>query len=711
MVGIPTVPYRSEGSTSFHLKSVKGIFVDTRYAGVTDTRGETLIPPTLYEFASTFADDLSSTLGIDAEVKKSGLGCASGGIFLTLGSPNDYRDAAGRPSSEGYTIVTNGSGITIIGASPLGVWWGTRTVLQQAVLSNGSSLSIPYGSGSDSPGWPTRGMMLDIGRHYYPPSFLTDMCAYMSFFKQNTFHLHLSDNLWNNPKYTKPVYLALYARFRLWSDDDAVRGLNLHRNESYDRETFDKMQRRCASRGVTILPEIEAPGHTLVVVQWKPQLAYARDYSLLNITHPEAIPTMQAVWATFLPWFHCKTVSIGADEYRGPAVQYNRFVNAMAGFVGAASGKAVRIWGTFPPRKAVGAAPIYTNVSVQHWALFEDDAYFDYVKNNYSVVNSNDDFYVVNKYGESYPNTIDLAKTFRGSPDKRFWRPNIFDQRNATRNPRPDNPFVLGSIVPLWNDAGPNATVYSEAYYAWRQGLPALADKQWGGNLSERAFARVFAALHPRVPAQNLERRIPSKSATIFNYTVGGSSSDCASSSRGGPSAGGPGKRAVRDTSPNRYDAATTCGIAPNASVPALVLTPRCSITTPFSSKGRDYTLAISLLVSRLVNETNATLVAGGDSSLMLTPGVTLLAGGNYYRTDVRVPTGRWFDLRLVGRGNRTFVGLDKGREVQVVTRMGIDGDEMRVAEIAIEAPLGEIGGAGSGWEGLFRGMVLTSTA
>ncbi len=373
-----------------------------------------MIPPSLYEFANTFVGDLKSSLGIEVDVERGSRG-PEPSIFLTLGSPGDYRDAAGRQTSEGYTIVTNSSGITIIGASPLGVWWGTRTLLQQALLINSSSLSIPYGSGLDSPGWPTRGMMLDAGRHFYPPSFLTDLCAYMSFFKQNTLHLHLSDNLWNNPHYSKETYLALYARFRLWSEDEAVKGLNLYKNESYDRCTFDDIQRKCASRGVTVLPEIEAPGHSLVIVQWKPQLVYGQDYSLLNITHPEAIPAMEAIWGTFLPWFHTKTVSIGADEYHGPAVDYNKFVNAMAGFIGERSRKAIRIWGTFPPRKAVGAAQIYQNVSVQHWEFFEDDPYFDYIKNNYSVVNSNDDFYIVNKYG-GYPNTIDLTKTFQGSP-------------------------------------------------------------------------------------------------------------------------------------------------------------------------------------------------------------------------------------------------------------------------------------------------------
>lgn len=142
------------------------------------------------------------------------------------------------------------------------------------------------------------------------------MCAYMSYFKQNTFQLHLSDNLYNNVEiYSYERSMDLYATFRLLSDDPAVEGLNWRRNESYTRDVFDDMQEKCAQRGVTIQPEIETPGHALVISQWKPELGLSSDLSLLNISHPDTIPTVKSIWKTFLPWFQSKIVSIGADEY------------------------------------------------------------------------------------------------------------------------------------------------------------------------------------------------------------------------------------------------------------------------------------------------------------------------------------------------------------------------------------------------------------
>lgn len=688
LLGIPTLPFSVSDGT-YDLSSIQSIMVDTQYASSVDDSMATLIPPTLLEFAQTFADDLSTIYNIDATVTN-GTNSTTGSIFLTLGDSSLYLNASGEPSSEGYSLSVTSDAITITGASPLGVWWGTRTVLQQATLNNGS---VPLGSGTDTPGWATRGMMLDAARHFYPKEFIMELCSYMSFFKQNTFHLHLSDNLYNNVAiYSEERSLELYARFRLWSDGQAVSGLNKYKNESYTRDDFDEIQSTCAARGVTIIPEIEAPGHALVFVQWKPELGYSGDLSLLNISHPETIPTMQTVWGEFLPWFHTKVVSIGADEYTGPSTDYNDFVNAMASYIGGESGKFIRIWGTFPPVYNGTYNNIYQNVSVQHWEYFEDNPYFDYILNNYSVVNSNDDYYIVNKWAPAggYLNHINLTKTFYGTPPEgTYWRPYVFDQKNSTNNPAESEPLVLGSIVPMWNDYGANTSVYSEAYYAWRDGIPALADKQWGGNLSETDFGSVFETLHSAIPGQNLDRTIPSDGELIFNYTFASNTS-------------------FADASPNGLSVETDCA----SSGSLLAVSPSCSVVTPLSSKGRNYTLTLSeLTISSLDLPDNATLLTGSDSTLLLTPNITFFAGGNYFRLNTSLPLNETVDLSIIARGNRTYASLNSGPEKEFLTKIGYNGLSFHWAEIAFEAPLNKIGGEGSGWSGTLGGFSLTSTA
>jgi hexosaminidase len=88
------------------------------------------------------------------------------------------------------------------------------------------------------------------------------------------------------------------------------------------------------------------------------------------------------------------------------------------------------------------------------------------------------------------------ALDWGNAPGGGCYAPNIFDLQNSTNNPPRDEPAILDHVTALWNDYGPNATVYSEAYYAWRNGLPALADKQWGGKLSEEQYDTIFDTLH-----------------------------------------------------------------------------------------------------------------------------------------------------------------------------------------------------------------------
>lgn len=692
-LGIPTFPYATQDG-HFDLSTVKRIVVDPRYPGAVDERGQTLIPPTLLEFVGTFATDLEAAgLPVSYEI---GEEASPDAIFITLGTPSAFLDVAGRESSEGYSLSVSAKGINITGASPLGVWWGTRTVLQQAVLSNGT---IPYGAGTDTPGWGTRGMMLDVGRHYYPPDFLIEMCAYMSFFKQNTFQIHLSDNLnINDNLYTRGRSLELYARFRLWSEDKAVAGLNKHKNESYTREQFDDIQSSCAARGVTILPEIEAPGHALVFVQWKPELGLTNDLSLLNISHPDTIPVMKTTWDTFLPWFHAKTVHIGADEYTAEVNDYNIFVNAMADHITSVSNKSIRIWGTFPPvYKQPGYINIYKNVSIQHWEFFEDNPLYDYIRNNYTVLNSDDTFYVVNKWSGSYPQTVNISRTFNGNPNTGggLWYPNIFDRTNKSNNPERHEPLVLGEIAPLWNDFGPNSSVYSEAYYAWREGIPALADKQWGGNLTAAQFSPVLEALHPHIPAQNLERRIPSKGETILEYSFDSYKSQSNASTK------------VPDGSGNGYPGSTDCKHAPGGAI----FIDSCSITTPLSSKGRDYTLTLIMSIHNLTNPTNATLITGRDSTLMLTPNITFYAGGEYFRLNTSLPLNQKLDLNIISRGNQTFARIGKRKEEGFITKIGVLGERFEWGPMAFEAPLRELGGANAGWKGEVFGLKLTNVA
>lgn len=160
LVTVPIVPFTETGG-SLKLSEITGIVVDSRYVDSVDNDGPTLIPPTLHEFAETFQGDLKEVLGLDLQLTK-GTERTKNTIFVTIGNDTGFRDAAGRFTSEAYELKVDDNGVVVTGASPLGAWWATRSIIQ--VASTGHS-ALPKGSGVDAPGWGTRGVMVNLISH------------------------------------------------------------------------------------------------------------------------------------------------------------------------------------------------------------------------------------------------------------------------------------------------------------------------------------------------------------------------------------------------------------------------------------------------------------------------------------------------------------------------------------------------------------------
>lgn len=486
-------------------------------------------------------------------------------------------------------------------------------------------------------------------------------------------------------------------------------GLNSHANESYTRQDFDDVQYGCAARGVTIIPEIEAAGHALVISQWKPELGLDGQLDLLNISNPETIPTMKTLWQTFGPWFHSKVVHIGADEYVDEdlttyelANLYNTFVNAMSSFLSGLS-KSMRIWGTYPPQ-ANYTNNIDRNVTIQHWEFFEDNPKYDYIKNGYSVINSDDHFYLVQKYSASYPQQLNKTLIFYGNPENGPFAPNIFDPNNATNNPPRGSPYVPGHIAAQWNDYGYNTSTYLEAHYSWRDNLAALADKQWGGSLTMGQYDAIFEKLQAAAPAQNLDRNVKSKTATVVEYDLSATDHSHSNSNSSTPE-----YRLIQDLSSNMYNGQTNC--PSNLLNNSLVFTNNCSLTTALTSKGQNYTLTFSLLQHPA--SPPGPLFTGPDSSLHSGNGsstqIMLVAAGNAFALNYSLPTGVWTNAALIGRGNRTFMAVNGGEEMEFTTTIGVNGESFVWASMAIVAPVSTIGGGE--WRGEMRHLNLVDYA
>ncbi|KAJ3712884.1 glycoside hydrolase superfamily, partial [Lentinula raphanica] len=261
-------------ASSFFVDPTIEIIVDSAFAEVSDGPGQ----PSLFGFAQTFREDLMSVTGFTdlPQVQNASVSSVtSSTVFLPLGVSNSFNLMFnGEISGEGYEFEITESVYTIRGVEVLGAWWGTRTLLQQVILSIASGSNpaqIPTGVGEDNPGWEVRGFMLDAGRHWFEIPFLADLCTYASFFKLNEFHLHASDFIWNpcflyNSDNTSWRFL-LYTGFRFQPPASSpIFGLVPELNESWTKDQFTSLQTTCANHGVKIIPEIDTPAHSLVIL-------------------------------------------------------------------------------------------------------------------------------------------------------------------------------------------------------------------------------------------------------------------------------------------------------------------------------------------------------------------------------------------------------------------------------------------------------------
>ncbi|CAI7594421.1 unnamed protein product [Penicillium glandicola] len=488
------------------------IYLNADFASWKDRNGLTLIPPSAADFANTFRDDLQELTNSSWELRKvKQFPEHASGIFLSRANNRDrFTYENGRETEEGYELEVQDGSVFIRGSGARGMWWGTRTLLQQLILTPSS---LQPGRVEDAPAYATRGFLLDAGRKWYSLEFLKDLCTYASFFKMSEFQYHATDN-YPLSRGQNETWYEVYSQFSLHPESEALRPLVQRANETLSRAEFDDFQHHCAQRGVTVIPEIESPGHCLTVTKWRPELALdSKD--LLNLSHPDTVPLMKSIWTEFLPWFYTKEVHIGADEYDANfADDYVEFVNEMSRFVQETSGKTVRIWGTYEPSNIT----IDKNVTIQHWQYGQSDP-VDLARTGYKVINSEDWWAYMSLKSNHVPITpAPYPQFFNNTRVLNFadqdgwqWMPELFNPVNTTE--KPDAEAVPGALLAAWNDSGPDATTQLEAYYAIRDGIPVVASRAWCGSrgpqLHEQTLAKSIAQLSSRAVGQNLDRRLP----------------------------------------------------------------------------------------------------------------------------------------------------------------------------------------------------------
>ncbi|NVK49508.1 MAG: beta-N-acetylhexosaminidase [Cyclobacteriaceae bacterium] len=199
----------------------------------------------LSPIASYFADQVRESTGFDIQTGE------SGDIIFELTGNN--------PSDESYQLDIQTDQVKIQANSPAGIFYGVQTLLQAfpaEILANESqsvSWVAPAGSISDSPEYAYRGAMLDVARHFIGMQDVKHFIDQMAHLKLNYFHLHLTDDQgWR-------IEIKSWPRLTEIGGSTEVGG-----GESgfFTQEDYKEIVKYAADRFITIVPEIDMPGHT-----------------------------------------------------------------------------------------------------------------------------------------------------------------------------------------------------------------------------------------------------------------------------------------------------------------------------------------------------------------------------------------------------------------------------------------------------------------
>ena len=224
---------------------------------------------------------------------------------------------------EGYVMTVSQKGITIQGGTAAGVFYGIQT-LRKAV--NEGSI-MPAAIITDAPRFGYRGMMLDCSRHFWSTEFIKKFIDLLAIHNMNTFHWHLTDDQGWRIEINKYPKLTTIGSQRtgtiLGTNSDLDDGIP--HGGFYTQQEARDIVKYAQERHITIIPEIDMPGHMLAALACYPELGctggpyqvghYWGVYTdVLCVGNPKVYEFVEGVLTELMDIFPSEVIHIGGDE-------------------------------------------------------------------------------------------------------------------------------------------------------------------------------------------------------------------------------------------------------------------------------------------------------------------------------------------------------------------------------------------------------------
>ena len=224
---------------------------------------------------------------------------------------------------EGYMMTVNARGVTIQGGSAAGVFYGIQTLrkaVKEGVIMNPVVIS-------DSPRFSWRGMHLDCSRHFFPVAFVKKFIDLLALHNMNVFHWHLTDDQGWRIEIKKWPKLVTVGSQRTGTIIGTNSDLDDHipYGGCYTQEEAREIVAYAAARHITVIPEIDMPGHMLAALASYPELGctggpyqvghYWGVYKdVLCVANSKVYEFVEDVLTEIMDIFPSEVIHIGGDE-------------------------------------------------------------------------------------------------------------------------------------------------------------------------------------------------------------------------------------------------------------------------------------------------------------------------------------------------------------------------------------------------------------
>jgi hexosaminidase len=219
--------------------------------------------PEVKTVAAYFAAKMNRATGCSFAVGEEEV---SGGISLIIDNTSDVND-------EGYTLDITPARVTVRAKTPAGIFYGMQSFLQLLPAEiespspvKGIAWTAPAVTVRDEPRFGYRGIMIDPCRHFMPVEEVKKLLDVLSLFKMNRMHWHLTDDQgWR-------IEIKQYPRLTE-TGSGRIEGEGHEYSGWYTQDEIKEVVQYAADRFITVIPEIELPGHEMAAISAYPELS------------------------------------------------------------------------------------------------------------------------------------------------------------------------------------------------------------------------------------------------------------------------------------------------------------------------------------------------------------------------------------------------------------------------------------------------------